>query len=484
MADNLKKKAVKGTAWSAIDNIANNGVSFLVGIILARLLSPAEYGQIAIITIFIALFNSLVDSGFSNALIRKNNVKDVDYCTVFYFNLIVSIFLFWALFFASPYISQFFNQPTIISPMRVMGIIVIINALSIVQRTRLIKNIDFKTQTKISLIASISSGCVGITLAYLGYGVWSLVFQQISRQLLNSIFLWFFNKWVPSLQFSVESFKEMFSFGWKLLVSGLIDTIWKDIYKLVIGKFYMPATLGQYERAAQFRKIFSSNLTSIIQRVSYPVLSSVNDDPVRLKRAYQKVIKTTMFVTFCAMLGLAAVARPMILTLIGEKWMQSVGFLQIICFSGMMYPLHAINLNMLQVQGRSDLFLKLEIIKKIIAVGPLLLGIFINIYWMLIGSVFTGFFAYYLNTRYSGKEIGYPASEQIKDILPSFTIAVIMALAVYPLSYINMPQLPLFIIQIITGVALVILLSKISKNQEYLELKNIVLSFINRKHGK
>lgn len=483
MSRNLKQKTIKGTAWSFIDSISNQGITFIVGLILANLLSPSEYGLIAIITIFISLFNSLVDSGFSNALIRKNDAKDIDYNTIFIFNLIVSIILFVCLYFASPYISQYFEQPELVSLMRVMGIIVIINALSLIQRTRLVKKIDFKTQTKVSVISSISSGCVGITLAYMGYGVWSLVFQQISRQMLNTMLLWKFNKWIPKLQFSLDSFKDMFSFGWKLLVSGLLNTLWQDIYKFIIGKFYMPDTLGQYERASQFNKIFSSNLTTIIQRVSYPVLSSVNNDNIRLKRAYQKVIKTTMFISFSCMLGLAAIAKPMILVLIGEKWLQSVEFLQIICFSGMMYPLHAINLNMLQVQGRSDLFLKLEIIKKLIAVLPLSLGIFIDIYWMLIGSVFTGFFAYYLNTRYSGKEIGYSASEQIKDISPSFAIALTMAIIVYAISYINLAPIYLLVIQIPVGIMIVILLSKLFKNPEYTEIKSIALSFIYKKNG-
>ena len=273
MAESLKSKTVKGTAWSFIDSISNQGITFIVGIILANLLTPAEYGLIAIITIFISLFNSLVDSGFSNALIRKKEAKDIDYNTIFIFNLVVSIFLFGCLFFAAPYISEFFERPELCSLMRVMGIIVIINALSLIQRTRLVKKIDFKTQTKVSVISSISSGCVGITLAFMEYGVWSLVFQQITRQVLNTVLLWRFNKWTPKFQFSIDSFLEMFSFGWKLLVSGLINTLWQDIYKFVIGKFYMPEALGQYERASQFNKIFSSNLTSIIQRVSSVVFN-------------------------------------------------------------------------------------------------------------------------------------------------------------------------------------------------------------------
>lgn len=342
MSESLKDKTVKGVGWSFADNIANTGVSFVVGLVLARLLTPEEYGLIGIITIFIMVFNSIVDSGFSNALIRKKDASDKDYNTVFITNLLLSVLLFVVLYNCAPAISRFFDQPQLIPLTRVMGSVVIINAFAIIQRTILVKQIDFKTQTKVSLISSISSGVVGIGMAIGGMGVWSLVGQQISRQLLNTLFLWVYNKWWPKLQFSLDSFRELFNFGWKLLVSGLIDTVWKQVYQFVIGKFYTTETLGQYTRAQQFSSIFSSNLTTIVQRVSYPVLSSIQDEKERMKAAYKKVIKTTMLVTFVCMLGLAAVAKPMVLVLIGEKWLPCVTFLQILCFSMMLYPLHAI----------------------------------------------------------------------------------------------------------------------------------------------
>ncbi len=480
MSEGLKQKTVRGTAWSFIDGISGQGITFLVGLVLANILTPAEYGLIAIISIFIAVFNCIVDSGFSNALIRKNDVTDTDYNTIFLFNMVLSVALFFGLYSLAPYIGEFFNQPELVSLTKVMSSIVIINAFAIVQRTRLIKNIDFKTQTKISVIASSVSGAIGIAMALNGYGVWSLVGQQISRQGLNTILLWFFNKWVPRIEFSIDSFKEQFSFGWKLLVSAIIDTVWKQIYQVVIGRYYSPTTLGQYERANQFNMIFSSNLTAIIQRVSYPVLSSIRDDNERMKLAYQKIIKITMYITFVCMLGLAAIAKPMILVLIGERWLPSVEFLQIICFSGMQYPLNAINLNMLQVQGRSDLFLKLEIVKKFIAVGPILLGIFFDIKWMLIGSVFTCLFAYYLNSYYSGKKLYYTMWEQIKDIAPSFFIAFIMAVAVYAMSFINIQPLLLLVLQLIAGAILTLALSILFKSEEFHELKTIALTFIKK----
>ncbi|MBP3668963.1 MAG: lipopolysaccharide biosynthesis protein, partial [Bacteroides sp.] len=401
MSQSLKQKTVKGVGWSFADNIANQGVTFLVSLVLARLITPEEYGLIGIITIFIAVFNSIVDSGFSNALIRKNDIKEIDYSTVFITNMVLSVVLFIVFFFLAEPIADFFSQPLLKPLTQVMGSIVIINAFAIVQRTILTKNIDFKTQTKASVISSVVSGIVGMAMAFMGYGVWSLVGQQLSRAFLYTSSLWLYNHWLPRMRFSWNSFRELFGFGWKLMVSALIDTIWREIYQVVIGKCYTAAALGQYTRAQQFGSVFSSNLNTVIQRVSYPVLSSMQDDKLRMKEGYRRVIKITMLVTFVLMLGLAAIAQPMILVLVGDQWLIAADLLPVICFNMMLYPLHSLNLNMLQVEGRSDLFLKLEIIKKVIAVIPLLMGIFISIYWMLWGSVITGFFAYYLNSYYS-----------------------------------------------------------------------------------
>ena len=476
MSESLKSKTVKGVGWSFADSIGSQGITFIVGLVLARMLTPAEYGLIGIILIFVNIFNSIVNSGFSAALIRKKDASDDDYSTVFITNMTISVILAIALFFSAPLIAYFFNQPQLDALSKAMSCIVIINALGLVQFTILTKRIDFKTHTKISLIASISSGVIGIGMAFTGYGVWSLVGQQISKQLLNTLLLWLYNKWIPKMHFSTKSFKELFGFGWKLLVSSLIDVVWRDIYQVVIGKCYSPATLGQYTNAHHFGSIFSSNLTGIIQRVSYPVLSSIQDDKERMKQAYRRVIKVTMLVTFVFMLGLAAVAKPMILVLIGDQWLIAAMFLPIICLQMMLYPLHAINLNMLQVQGRSDLFLRLEIIKKAIAVIPLLLGIFIDIYWMLWGSVFTGMFAFYLNSYYSGKLLNYSTTDQVKDILPSFGIAAIMAIITYLVSLLPLSPFILLPLQIIVGAVITIVLCETIKLEEYKELKSIALS--------
>lgn len=478
--DSLKSKTVHGLGWSAIDNVSRIGVSFIVSIVLARLLSPDEYGLIGILTIFISVFNAIVDSGFTNALIRKKNATDTDYSTVFYVNLVVSVFMATALFFCARPIASFFGRRELVALTQAMSCIVVINALCIVQKARTTKAIDFKTQTKITLVSAIISGIIGIAMAYMDYGVWALVGQQISCQIITTVLFWVYNKWFPSLVFSWESFREMWSFGWKLLVSGLIDTLWKEIYQVVIGKCYAPATLGLYTRARQFSDLCSTNLTSIIQRVSYPVLSSIQDDKVRLREAYKKVIRTTMLPTFVLMYGMAAVAKPMIIVLIGEKWLGCVGFLQIICIYGALYPLHAINLNMLQVQGRSDLFLKLEIIKKIINIGPLLLGIFVDIYLMVGSSIITSCISYYLNAYYSGPFLNYSIKEQVKDILPSLGVAVGMAIPVWAMSYAPLNAFVLLPLQIVVGAIIVIAICEIKKLPEYIEIKGIAMPLINK----
>lgn len=480
MASSLRETTIRGVGWSFADTLSNQGVTFLVGVVLARLLSPEEYGLIGIITIFITVFNTIVDSGFSNALIRKNDADDIDYSTVFYSNLVVSFILSVTLFCLAPNIGSFFDRPQLIPLTRVMSSIIVINAFAIIQRTILVKRIDFKTQTKCSLISSLMGGAAGIGMAVSGYGVWSLVGQQVSMQFIRSILLWSYTKWYPKMQYSWERFWGLFGFGWKLLVSSIIETLWNQLYQVVIGKCYSPATLGQFTRAQQFSTICSSNLTAVVQRVSYPVLSKIQDDKSRLKAAYRRVIKTTMLFSFILMLGMAASAKSMIQVIIGEQWLPAVPYLQIICFYMMLYPLHAINLNMLQVQGRSDLFLKLEIAKKIVAVFPLILGVYVGVYWMLAGCVVADLFAYYLNAYYSGPFLNYSVKEQIKDILPSLGIALLIAFPVFILSFLSISPYLLFPIQLIVGLFLAIFICEIVKLEEYREIKSIAFDYLKK----
>lgn len=477
----LKSKTITGVLWSAVDNFAAQAITFLVGIILARLLTPAEFGLIGMLAIFISVSETFINSGFTNALIRKNDATETDYSTVFYFNLAAGITLFLILLFSAPLIGRFFNEPQLVPIVRVLAIGLIISSLTIIQRTTLTKRIDFKLQAKISLISGILSGVIAIAMAYKGFGVWSLVVKTLSAQAITSLLLWLWNRWRPTLVFSRKSFKELFSFGSKLLASGLIDTLYQNMYYVIIGKFFSPADLGFFTRAKGFVDLPSTNLDAVMTRVTYPVLSQMQDDKVKLKAGYKRMIKSIMFISSVLLVGMAAIAEPMIITLIGEPWRQAILYLQIISFIGMLYPLHALNLNMLQVLGRSDLFLRLEIIKKIISIPAIVIGVLISIEAMLIGMCFNSLIAYFINSYWSGKFINYPMREQVIDILPGLGIALLMGVGVYfaglllPFSY-----LIRLIIQLALGAILTIGISELLKPEAYVELKRIAIDTIGK----
>lgn len=480
MPESLKNKTIKGVGWSAVDNFVQFGVSFVVSIVLARLLSPDDYGLIGIVTIFTAVCATIINGGFTNALIRKKEATEDDYNTAFIVNLGLSILLYAVIFLCSPFIADFFRREELVALTRVASLGMIIGALALVQQTRLTKRIDFKTQTKITIIASLSSGVIGIGMALMDYGVWALVAQTLSFQTFRTFFLWYYNKWIPRLRFSSASFHELFGFGWKMMASGVLDTVWKELYQVVVGKFYSPAALGQYTRAKQFSQLFSSNLTSVVQRVTFPVLSNIQDDKSRMISGYRRIIKTTMFVTAISMFFLGAIAEPLLYCLIGPKWHEAATFLPLICISGSLYPLHAINLNMLQVQGRSDLFLGLEIVKKIIGLVPLAVCIFYGIMPMLYVNLITGIICYFLNSYFSGKLLGYCSWMQIKDVAPSYGIAMLVVVCVYFLKYLPVSYWIVLPLQILLGLLVIYVACTMCRLQEFLEVKQMAKPIINR----
>lgn len=476
----LKDKTVNGTFWSAAETFLGHGVTFIVGLVLARLLSPEEYGLIGIVTIFTTVLLGVVDSGFSNSLIRKLRVTNDDYCTLFYFNLAVSVVMYMLLFIGAPWIASFFERPQLVALVRVMGLLIIIHALTIVQNTILTRRIDFKTKTKASVIAALTSGGVGIGMAFSGLSVWSLVGQQLTRQLVFSGCLWFFNRWWPKLRFSMESLRYMWGFGWKLLLSGMLNHVWAELKKVVVSKYYSPAMLGQYTKAGEFSKIFSTNFTTIVERVTYPALAQVQDDKTRMVSAYRRVIKTSMFVTVICMFALGAVSEPLIYCLIGPKWHIAATFLPIICIYRSMYPLQSINLNMLKVQGRTDIFLYLEIAKKTILLGPLFVGAFVSIYWMLITSIFTSLICFFLNSYYSGKGLGYSSWMQLKDVAPSYCVGLAVSIPVYFLKYLPISYWIVLPMQILLGIGLFFFVCEKVNLPEYTEVKGIVLGYVRK----
>lgn len=475
MGESLKNKTIKGTIWSSLERFSVQGIQFVVMIIMARILSPADYGLVGMLAIFIAVSQSLIDSGFSQALIRKQDRSEIDNSTVFYFNIGVGILLYLVLFFSAPLIAGFYNEPLLVPITRIVGLSLVFNSLAVVQRALLTVNLDFKTQAKASFVGAIISGAIGISMAYTGFGVWAIVWQQISNLAVVTILLWILSHWKPIWAYSRQSFRELFGFGSKLLASGLLDTIFRNLYLIVIGKFFKASDLGYYTRAHQFTDFASSNITGIFQRVTYPVLCRIQDDDSRLSDVYRRLLKTSAFIIFPLMMGMAAVAKPMVISFLTEKWLFSAVLIQIICFSMMWYPVHAINLNLLQVKGRSDLFLKLEIIKKVLTVIVLCITLPMGLIPLCIGTIFSSIISLVINTHYTGKLIHLGFFKQMKDLLPTLLLSLATGAVVYlTVTYIPMESWLALAIGVVEGILLYIGLAKIFRFSEFSELLSII----------
>lgn len=427
----LKDKTVKGVMWSSIDRFTSQGISFIFSILIARMLMPSDYGVIAMLGIFMAISNCFIDSGFGTALVRKIDRTETDFSTVFYFNIVVAIIFYSLLWIASPYIAAFYETPLLERITKVVGLNLIVGALGGIQGAKLTIAIDFKTTAKISVITNIFTGVAGLSLAYLGYGVWALVFQSLSSCILRTILLWFYVRWVPQWTFSKKSFKEMFSFGSKLLASALMDTTYNNIYTIVIGKCFSSTALGTYSRADGLAQFPSSNITGVLQSVTYPVLSSIQNEPERMAEGYKRLLRISAFVIFPLMVGLAAVADPFIRLILTDKWEGSIYYLQILCFALMWYPIHAINLNLLMAKGRSDYFLKLEIIKKIQGVLILCVTIPMGLVAMCYGRIVSSLISLIWNTYYTKKIIGYGYFQQMKELAHIILHALVMGAITY-----------------------------------------------------
>lgn len=389
--------------------------------------------------VFLAISQVFIDSGFSTALIQKKDRTETDYATVFYFNVVLGILLYGLLFAGAPLISRFYHQPELVRITRIWGINVIFISLAVVQRAKLTIQVDFKTQAKASFLSVVLSGITGIVWAYEGYGVWALVVQTLLNNALNTLLLWVYARWIPLRQFSTESFTRLFGFGSKLLGAGILDTIYKNLYPLIIGKLFSSAALGYYTRADQFCQLPSSNVTGIIQRVTFPVLCELQEDKEKLKQVYRKFVQMTALVIFPLMLGLAAVSVPAIRLILTDKWLPSALMLQLLCLSGMLYPIHALNLNLLNVKGRSDLFLRLEIIKKGIITIAILLTFREGVIALIVGQVATSFITLFINTYYTKKMIDYGMLDQLKDLskilfLSIFTAVFMWSITLLPCS--------------------------------------------------
>lgn len=426
MPDDLKQKTVTGVSWSFVEQILARGINFVIGIILARLLTPTDYGLVGMLGIFIAISQLFIDGGLAGALIRTKSPSDRDYSTVYLINLTLSIVFYILLFVIAPFVARYYDQPILKSMLRVIALVLVIGSLASIQGTLLAIRVDFKTKTYISILSSVISGVLGIICAYKGLGVWALVTQTLAASTVCTIATLAFVRWMPRLVFSRESFKRLFSYSSKMLAASTISVIYDNVYPLVIGKRFTAADVGQYTRAGQFPGITNGTITGALNRVAFPVLSQIQDDDERLLRVYEKYIQLACFLIFPALMGLCGCAKPLVSFLLTDKWLDCVPLMQIICFGLLTNAMTTINLNLLYVKGRSDLVLKLEIIKKSIAFAILFITMFFSIKVMCIGQAFYGFIAFFLNTYYTNKILGYGFKPQIKSVAPYFFISLIV----------------------------------------------------------
>lgn len=475
----LKAISLQAIFWTFGHQFGTQIIQFIVQIILARVLLPEEFGLIGVLAVFLALGNSLVDSGMSSSLIRTQDVDDRDFSSVFVINITVSVFVYLILFFTSPLISNFFNQPILSDIVKVYCLSFIIRAISSIQYVRLTILMDFKTQTKLRLPALAISSILGLVLAYRGYGVWSLVYMQLANVTFESILIWFQVDWRPSFIIDWNRLKHHFNFGYKLTLSGIIDTVYNNIYHIIIGKYFSAAQLGFYTRAQSMRQLPVNNISSALNQVTYPLFSSIQNDDVRLKRLYKRLMKQVLYWIAPILVIAGVLGEPLFRFLMTEKWLPAVPYFQILCLGGILYPLHAYNLNILNVKGRSDLFLKLEIVKKALISIGLLIAIPFGIYGLLWMQVVLTILAFLINTSFSGKMISYSMLEQFKDILPILLLTGLIGILVFLID-LQLPSSSNFdfirlVAGTVLGLGIYIIISFVTRLSPFVDFRELIL---------
>ncbi|WP_308769796.1 lipopolysaccharide biosynthesis protein [uncultured Bacteroides sp.] len=435
MAETLKQQTKKGLYWTFFNQFANYGMNFCIGIVMARLLSPSDYGITALPAVFTAIAWILQNGGISDALVRKMDLREEDLSTSFYYSIIVGIIIYLTLFFTAPWIAKFYNTPVLVPLLKVTALSFLWGPLNSTQNVILKRRMDFKTPTKISLITRVISACAGITLAYMGYGLWALVISGILSSLLTVILNWFTVRWLPHTGWSKVSFKYLWNYGNKIMLSWSLDTLYQNITPIFVGKYYSPTDLGVYNRAQGYAAMPSQQVTAVIQTVTFPALSKMQHDNEALAHNYRRMIRTTAFIVFPLMMLLSALARPLVLTLITAKWEPCIILLQIICFAMMWYPLQALNLNLLSVKGRSDLLLRVEIVKKIIGISILAITLPQGLIIFCYGTIVSAMISLIINTYYTGKLIQIGYWRQMKDVFPSMVLSFLLFGTVHLTNY-------------------------------------------------
>lgn len=478
----LKTKTVKGVIWNAIELFGGQFVQFVVTIILARILVPEDFGVIGLLVIFMGVSTAILDSGFSQALIRKQDTNNEDYTSIFYFNIVIGIVIYIILFVTSPLISSFYRFPELTNIARVSFLAIIINSFGVVQNAKIIREVKFKILAKRTVIANALAGILAIGLASKGYGVWALVMQSLFASFLRVALLWNFSKWHPSLNFSFEPIKKMLPFSINLMFSGVLDVIVTNIQTLLIGKFYTRADLGYYTQAKRLESIPSNTLTAIVRNVTYPILSTIQDNVEQLKQAYRKIIGVTLYFVFPLMVGLMAAGDNLISVLFGPKWAPAVDYFIPLCLMGAIFPLYSINLNIFLVRGRGDIFFKVNVAKRIVTLAAVILAVPVSVYAIVWGQVIAALINTLITMVFSGKEIKYKFTEQLKDIALIVICSVIMAVCVFLTGYLLSIKNPLFVLILQMSVALMVylILSKLFVINSYFEIKDIVFGLLRK----
>lgn len=462
--------------WRFAERCGAQLVTFIVSIVLARILSPNDYGTIALVTVFITILQVFIDSGLSTALIQKKDADDLDFSSVFYFNFVVCIILYLLMFFSAPYIAKFYNDLSLTPIIRVISLTLIISGVKGVQQSYVSRNMLFKRFFFSTLGGTIFSAVLGIAMAYAGFGVWAIVFQQLSNNTIDTLILWITVKWRPVKKFSWLRLKNLLSFGWKLLASSLLDTVYNNLRNMIIGKLYTPADLAFYNQGDKFPKLIVTNINTSIDSVLLPTMSNEQDNPVRVKEMTRRAIKTSTYIMAPLMIGLAFCAEPIVRLVLTDKWLPCVPYLRIFCVTYLFWPIHTANLNAINSMGRSDLFLKLEILKKIIGMILLLSTMWFGVMAMAYSLLISSFTSQLINTWPNRYLLKYSYIDQIKDILPNIVMALIMGGFVYFISYLNLPILVSLVVQILSGGIIYLILSILTKNDSFIYLINILKS--------
>jgi O-antigen/teichoic acid export membrane protein len=470
----LQLKAVNGMLWTVIEKISIQVVQFIIGIVLARLLMPSDYGLVGMLSIFIAISQWLMDSGFTTALMQKRDRSDIDFSTVFYFNLFISVIFYIILFVSSGIIADFYSQPELALITKVLAINLIVGSFCIVQNTKLTVDLNFKSITIANVVAVILSGSVGIVMAYNGFGVWALVWQSVCRALTLTIIIWKVSEWKPGFEFSFESFRTLFNFGSKVLAAGMISTVFRNIYSVLIGKVFDPNELGFFTRAQGFTDLTSQTITSVVSKVSFPILAEMQNDKERLVSTYRRLVRMTSFFVFPTMSLLAIIAEPFIRVLLTDKWMGVVPLLQLLCLARVFTPISTLNMNILNVVGRSDLFLKIDMIKIPLIILSLLITLSLGVKAVVIGHVVVSVLSYGINTYYPSKFYQYGLINQLKDIRAILFATLIMSIVVAIVGIHIEYNLLRIVVSVILGGLVYLFISYLLKTSEFNELKAFI----------